>query len=80
MENPYKHQTASFLEGYITLKSKRKVKKKREIISKSVIGKGFGDGFVPHKIFYAILHSAISAASKLRTTVHDIRRMLFFIT
>ncbi|MCK4644749.1 MAG: hypothetical protein KAU46_00695 [Candidatus Aminicenantes bacterium] len=39
-----------------------------------------GDSLAPNQIFYAILHSAFSAASELRTTVHDIRRMFFFIT
>ena len=39
-----------------------------------------GDSLAPLQIFNALLHSAFSAASKLRITVHDIRRMLFFIT
>jgi hypothetical protein len=39
-----------------------------------------GDCLAPLQVFNAILHSAFSAASKLRTTDHDIRRMFFFIT
>ena len=38
------------------------------------------DSLAPLQIFNAIFTSAFSAASELRTTVHDIRRMLFFIT
>ncbi len=42
--------------------------------------KVLGNSLAPLQIFSAILHSAFSAASKLRTTVHDIRRMFSFIT
>jgi hypothetical protein len=46
---------------------------------KEYLKKVLGDSLAPLQIFNAILHSLFSAASKLRTTVHDIRRMLFFI-
>jgi hypothetical protein len=41
---------------------------------------GFENGFVPNQIFNAVLHSAFSAASELRTLVHSIRRIFSFIT
>jgi hypothetical protein len=38
------------------------------------------DSLAPLQVFNAFLHSAFSAASKLRTTAHHIRRMFFLIT
>ena len=40
----------------------------------------WGIALAPLQVFNALLHSAFQAASKLRTIVHDIRRLIFFIT